>query len=215
MKKTFALSAFLLIMPFVVFTSQAQSPTWENGIAKTIFANCTNCHRTGGIAPFPLTSYNDAFNFASAIEDAITSSEMPPWNADPSYKNYAHERVLSASEITAIQQWVANGAPSGDLRFAPPVPTYANGTQLGTVNLSVKMNNYTVSSNNDEYRNFVIPSGLSQASFATAIEVIPGNPSIVHHALIFADTTNNPISTSGSGGTGSAASQLIYEYVPG
>jgi hypothetical protein len=122
---------------------------------------------------------------------------------------------LTPAEITKIQQWAANGAPSGDLRFAPPAPTYSNGSKLGTVDLSLKMNDYTVQSNSDVYRNFVIPSGLTQASFATAIEIIPGNPGIVHHVLVFQDSTNNSISNSSSGGTGSAGSKLIYEYVPG
>lgn len=194
--------------------SKAQNPTWTDGIAKIMYANCTSCHRTGGIAPFSLLTYDDASANALGIDYAITST-MPPWNADPNYKRYAHERVLSQSDIAKIQQWIANGTPSGDLRFAPPAPTYTNGSKLGTVDLSLKMNNYTVQSNNDEYRNFVLPSGLTQGKYATAIELIPGNSSIVHHVLVFQDSTNNTISGSSSGGTGSTASKLIYEYVPG
>ncbi|MFN0203767.1 MAG: InlB B-repeat-containing protein [Bacteroidia bacterium] len=200
---------------FLAFSClQAQNPTWTGGIAKILYANCTSCHHTGGIAPFSLLTYQDASLNAFGIANAVTST-MPPWNADPNYKRYAHERVLSTVDINKIQQWVSNGAPSGDLRFAPPAPTYSNGSQLGTVNLSLQIPTYTITSNNDVYRNFVLPSGLSQVNFATAIEVLPGNPSIVHHVLVFQDSTNNTISTNSVGGTGSAASKLIYEYVPG
>jgi hypothetical protein len=210
MRKFTSVIAFLIAFQFF-----CQTPTWSGDVARIFYANCTKCHRNGGIGPFSLMDYQTASTYAPLIPPKISSRKMPPWNADPTYKNYAHERVLSASDIAKIQQWVANGTPSGDLRFAPPAPTYSNGSQLGTVDLTLKMNNYTVASNNDEYRNFVIPSGLIQSKFATAIEIIPGNSAIVHHALIFSDSTNTTINTTGTGGTGSAASKLIYEYVPG
>lgn len=214
MKRKITIYNLLLLTSLVFSRLQAQSPTWTNGVAKIFYANCTSCHHSGGIAPFSLDNYQDASTYSGSVALAITNG-MPPWNADPNYKRYAHERVLSPTDVSKIQQWVANGAPSGDLRFAPPAPTYSNSSQLGTADLSVRMNSYTVSINNDEYRNFVIPSGLLQSKFATAIEVIPGNTAIVHHVLVFQDSTNNAISTSSSGGTGSAASKLIYEYVPG
>jgi hypothetical protein len=209
---------FFVCLFLFIFLTQAngfgQIPTWTNDIAKIVYANCTSCHHTGGIAPFSLNSYTDAYPNSYYMAASVTNG-MPPWNADPNYKRYAHERLLTSAEILKIQQWATNGAPSGDLRFAPPAPTYSNGTKLGTVDLSLKMNDYMVQSNSDVYRNFVIPSGLTQASFATAIEIIPGNPGIVHHVLVFQDSTNNSISNSSSGGTGSAGSKLIYEYVPG
>ncbi len=214
MKKITAFSVFLFLIMSSYTWLQAQPPTWENGIAKIFYSNCTSCHHSGGIAPFSLDTYTDAYSYSGIVAIAITN-KMPPWNADPNYKHYAHERVLSATDVSKIQLWVANGAPSGDLRFAPPAPTYSNASMLGTADLSVKMSDYTVSSNTDEYRNFVIPSGLTVSKFATAIEVLPGNPSIVHHVLVFQDSTTAAISSSSSGGTGSAASKLIYEYVPG
>lgn len=214
MKNRIAFLAIGILANLILVPLQAQNPTWENGIAKVFYANCTSCHRSGGLAPFSLDNYQDAKTYSNWVASAITNG-MPPWNADPSYKKYAHERVLSAADVSKIQQWVANGSPSGDLRFAPPAPTYSTGSQLGTANLSLKMNNFTVPTNNDVYRNFVIPSGLSQSSFATAIEVLPGNPAIVHHVLVFEDSSNASISQSSAGGTGSAASKLIYEYVPG
>lgn len=202
---------FLLLM---LGSLSAQTPTWTDGVAKILYANCTSCHRTGGIAPFSLMNYQDAYNNSTSIASAVTDG-MPPWNADPTYKRYAHERVLSQADINTLQQWVMNGAPSGDLRFAPPAPTYSNGSQLGTVDLSLQIPTYTVTSNNDVYHNFIIQSGLNQVNFATAVEVIPGNPGIVHHVLVYQDSTNNVINPNNPGGTGSSASKLIYEYVPG
>jgi hypothetical protein len=106
--------------------------------------------------------------------------------------------------------------PSGNLNSAPPIPLYSNGTQLGVPNISLSIPTFTVPNNNDYYKNFVLNVGNLTATNATAIEVIPGNISIVHHVLVFQDSTNNTINTGGGGvGTGSAASQLIHSWVPG
>jgi hypothetical protein len=206
---------FLIAFSLLFSSFISAQVTWTSDVAKILYANCTTCHRPGGVGPFSLMTYQDAFLYRNMVNYSISTSSMPPWNADPNYKRYAHDRVLSQTDISKIQQWVTDGAPSGDLRFAPPAPTYTNGSKLGTVDLSLRMNPYTVQSNNDEYRNFIVPSGLTQATYATAIEIIPGNSGIVHHVLVFQDSTNNPITTTSSGGTGSSASKLIYEYVPG
>jgi hypothetical protein len=160
-------------------------------------------------------SYQDAFDNAYDIESAVTTGEMPPWNPDTTYQRYAHERVMSAQEISTIQQWVSAGMPSGNLVNAPNPPVYNTASRLDTVSLSLRIPTFTVNSNNDVYRNFVLPSGLAQAAFATGLEIVPGDNAIVHHVLVFHDSTNNAISPTSSGGTGSAASQLIFGYTPG
>lgn len=193
----------------------AQTPTWSDDVAKIIYGNCTKCHRPGGIGPFSLETYEEVSAMAAWVQQSIEQREMPPWTPDHTYKNYVHERVVSDSDISTFQNWVAAGTPSGDLRFAPPVPTYPSGSQLGTANLNLSIGSYMVSGNGDIYRNFEIPSGLSQAEYATAIEVVPGNSSIVHHVLVFSDSTANSINPNSIGGTGSAASQLLYSWVPG
>jgi hypothetical protein len=86
------------------------------------------------------------------------------------------------------------------------------------------MPTYTVNTTTDLYRCFVIPSQLLQDRFITEMEVIPGNRSVVHHVLVFQDTTNVPSQLDAAqpgpgytnyGGTGSQNSQLIMGWVPG
>ena len=205
-----------LLLPLLLFfSSQLIAQTWSDGVAPFISGNFTPCHRTGGIAPFALETYDEVSAMAGWIEQTIEQRKMPPWPADPDYKNFVHERVMPDADIQTFQNWVAAGTPSGDLRFAPPVPAYPSGSALGTPDLSLSIGNYTVTSNGDVYHNFVLPSGLTQAMYANAIEVLPGNTSIVHHVLVFIDSTNNPINPGSLGGTGSAASQFIYSWTPG
>jgi len=205
----------LVILASMAGKSFSQTPTWSNDVAKIIYGNCTSCHRTGGIAPFNLETYEEVSAMAGWVQQAIETKSMPPWTPNPDYKHFAHERVLPSADISTIQNWVAAGTPSGNLNSAPPLPPYSNGTQLGTPDISLSISPYTVTSANDVYRNFELFVGSAQSTTLTAIEVLPGNPSIVHHVLVFQDSTTNPINTSGAGGTGSSASQLLYSYVPG
>lgn len=193
----------------------SQVPTWSSDIARIIYANCTPCHHPGGLAPSSFMTYQHVLPYAGSISYAVSNRIMPPWPADPNYKRYAHDNVLTPNEISLIQQWVGNGAPSGDLRFAPAPPEYDNFSQLGTVDLSIRMPTFVVPHNGDVYRNFSMNTGLTQTQYVTAIEVIPGNKSIVHHVLVYMDTSNNAIDPNSAGGTGSSASKLIYGYVPG
>lgn len=204
-----------IVLCMLTSAAVAQTPTWSSDVARIVYAHCTPCHHPGGIGPSSFMSYPEASANAFSINYAVSNGIMPPWPADPNYKHYAHENVLSAAEITALQQWVTNGTPQGNMQTAPAPPVYNDSTQLGTVDLSLQMQNYTITSNGDVYRNFVLNTGLTQTRYATAIEVIPGNREIVHHVLVFMDTTNNAINPNSAGGTGSNASKLIYGYVPG
>lgn len=189
--------------------------TWSDGVGKIFQQNCVQCHRPGGVAPFSLTTYSEAAPLASIIQQAVNDGEMPPWSPDPSYKEFAHQRVLDAAEKTMLNDWVNNGAPEGNPFEAPSVATFPAGSQLGTPDLSLTIPTYTIQSNNDVYYNFELPSGLAQAMYANAVEIVPGNSDVVHHVLVFQDSTNNPINPTTMGGTGSPASTLIYGYTPG
>lgn len=207
---------FLLFFVFVIiFNGRSQAPTWSNDIAKIIYGNCTSCHRSGGIAPFALETYEEVSNMAGWLKKAMEEKRMPPWTPNQNYKQFAHERIMDTSDINRFGQWVTAGMPSGNLNVAPSLPFFSNGSQLGTPDISLSIPNYTVTSTGDVYRNFELFAGNTSPTYITAIEVVPGNPEIVHHVLVFQDSTNNPINTNGAGGTGSSASQLLYGYVPG
>src|SRR6476469_1511054 len=104
----------LCTLLFILFLgsnlSFAQSD-WSTSIASSIYHNCSSCHHEGGIAPFPLMSYDDAVNNGYSIQSDVNIHKMPPWPADPDYSHFKDERVLSSNEITAINSWVDYGMP--------------------------------------------------------------------------------------------------------
>jgi len=169
----------------------AQTPVWATDVAPILYNHCTTCHRPGGIAPFSLISYDSAVAYAGSIKADVQAGKMPPWPPDPTYSRLAHERILSATEVSTIVNWVDHGTSSGTLSAAPPVPTYpSHGTIPGTPDLIVKIPTYTsTAASGDVYQCFVIPSGLTADKYIQAFEAIPGNPKCVHHVLVFGDTS--------------------------
>ncbi|MBA3829154.1 MAG: T9SS type A sorting domain-containing protein [Taibaiella sp.] len=188
MFRTFTLTLACVLLNSYAF---AQSKVWSTDVAPIIYNHCASCHKSGGIAPFALMNYSNAFANATSMLADVKSGKMPPWPPDPKYSRLAHERLLSSAEINTIENWVNNGAKEGDPALAPPQPIFSNKGDLpGTPDLIAKIPAYTsTASTNDVYQCFVLPSGTTVDKYITAFEAVPGNRGIVHHVLVFADTT--------------------------
>jgi cytochrome c553 len=209
----------------IAVSASAQTPTWSTDVAKIMYTNCTSCHHSGGIAPFSLIEYSNAYQRKSLIANEVGAKRMPPFPADVTYRTYAHQRALSEADIATIISWVYADAPEGDISKAPTPPTYTGGDVIKSPDLSVKMPVYTSTAfGKDEYRAFVMPANLTEDKNITGIEIVPGNPEIVHHVLVFSDTSIIPVNLdakdpepgySSFGGVGSMTAQLLGGYVPG
>lgn len=216
---------FVLLLMASSFAVEAQSINWASDIAPILYENCVKCHRNGGIGHFSLIGYPNAFTNRNKIKYQTAERLMPPWKPDPDYRQYAHENRLSEAEIQRIGAWVDAGAPSGDLSQAPANPVFNNDSEVGIPDHFLMTPYYTVTATDDEYRCFVLPNGLSQVSFLRGLEAIPGNHEVVHHILIYEDTTgqaeildnqtpNEPGYVS-FGGTGVNSARLVGAWVPG
>ncbi|MFM9944422.1 MAG: T9SS type A sorting domain-containing protein [Bacteroidia bacterium] len=222
MKKNFII---LLLFVAIANVSKGQTPTWSETIAPIMYANCTKCHHPGGLGNGSLLDYADVVAKKYSIIYQVENKIMPPWPSDPSYRHYADERILKQSEIDAIVNWSNNGTPEGDKSKAPAKPVYNNTSKIGAYDLKVKIPTYTsTAKTGDIYRCFSIPTNLPANKYIAAVEIIPGNPKIVHHVLVFQDTTAttdnldkaDPLpGYTNFGGTGSNNSVLIAPYVPG
>jgi len=62
--------------------------TFNKDIAPIFYANCTNCHRPGDIAPMSLLTYKESRPWAKAIATKVADGTMPPWHADPKYGTF-------------------------------------------------------------------------------------------------------------------------------
>ena len=167
--------------------STAAPPTFARDVAPILYANCVTCHRPGDIAPMSFATYNDARPWARAIEKVIVDGIMPPWHADAPTGTFENERRLTAAEKDTIRRWVAAGAPQGDPGVAPAAPVFADGWRIGKPDAVFEMQeSYTVPAKGKiEYEFFYIPTNFTDTTWLQAIEVRPGNRSVVHHVLVY------------------------------
>jgi hypothetical protein len=116
---------------------------------------------------------------------------MPPWLPEPGFGEFANARKLSVDQIGTIRQWIAEGTLEGSPSDRPAPPHWSEGWRLGEPDLVLRMPEpYTLaSSGKDIYRNFVIPIPTSGARYVEAVEFLPDNPKIVHHAFMKIDPT--------------------------
>ena len=150
---------------------KAQTPDWSTGIAGIVYNNCTKCHNTDGIAPFPLQSYQDAINDTAIIPAYINNRTMPPWPPDPTYRHYVNERVLSQGQIDSIDAWIAAGAPEGNEALAPAPPVINNGPVLGPADLTLQIPTYTSTATSaDDYACFVLPLDIPNDKYIKAVQ---------------------------------------------
>ena len=212
MKKLFL--ALALVFPAALFAQ-----TWADDVAPIVYSKCTACHNDNGVAPFSLMDYQSVNDFSSAIAGVVANGYMPPWTADNEYQSYAHSRELSEEQKQTILDWISNGSQEGNPDNTPPPPVYENtGFIQAEPDLELTMEPYASQATlgSDDYICISLPSGLTEDKVIRAFEVIPGNPSIVHHCLVYIDPTGNyPSSFSGACVGPSDDEGLIGGYTPG
>ena len=152
-------------------------------------ANCVQCHRAGEIAPFSLTSYEDAAKHAKQISRVTDERLMPPWKAEPGFGHFADQRRLSDREIALIADWAKAGTPQGDVAELPPPPVFSSEWILGEPDVVLTMPEaFTVpASGRDVYRVFSLPLDLPVDKQIVAYQFKAGAATVVHHALIYLD----------------------------
>lgn len=163
----------------------ADKVTFTETIAPIIYQNCVTCHRPGEAAPFALISYEDVKKRGALIATVTKSRYMPPWHAAHGYGEFADERRLTDAQIAAIGDWVSQGMPQGDVAKMPKLPQFPEGWHLGKPDLVLEMpaGFDLPASGPDIYRNFVIPTHLTEDKWVRAVEFHPSARKVVHHVL--------------------------------
>jgi Tol biopolymer transport system component/mono/diheme cytochrome c family protein len=163
--------------------------TFSETIAPIVYAHCVTCHRAGEAAPFPLITYEDVAKRGALIARVTESRYMPPWHAAAGHGEFVGERRLTDQQIASIAAWVKQGLPRGDETKLPRLPEFpTDGWRLGQPDLVLEMPvGFEVpASGPDVFRNFVIPTRLTEDKWVRGVEFHPGARKVVHHALFAA-----------------------------
>lgn len=171
-----------------------EAPTYHRDILPILQNNCQECHRPGQVAPFALLDYTQARKRADDIAAVVEQRTMPPWHASTAEGGpFRGARVLAEKDIKLLADWAEAGAPEGNPKDTPPPQSWDSEWALGPPDLVLKVSEpFTLgASGPDEYRVFVLPSGLLQGRWIAAVDFKPGNPRVVHHILAAYDVSGN------------------------
>jgi hypothetical protein len=183
-----------LVAPAASAQSTAGAPTFTKDVAPIFYKNCTVCHRPGAIAPMSLLTYSDARPWTRSIATNVTRGTMPPWHADPAHGEFLNDRRLSQVDKDTIVNWVNAGAPEGNAADLPVQPVYPDGWAIGKPDAVFALNeDYPVqASGTIDYKYFEVPTNLTEDKWIQAFEVKPGDPSVVHHVIVYARPPQRP-----------------------
>jgi Copper type II ascorbate-dependent monooxygenase, C-terminal domain len=187
--------AATITVGIVAFGSAAapERPTYFQDVKPILDSRCAGCHYAGGIAPFKLTGYLDAYRHRVAIADAVRRRAMPPWHADSRVRRYRFDPSLTNGQIDTLVRWATRRAPRGDAsRPAPALPSVA--PRLSRVDIRTRMPaayRPLQRPGGDDYRCFVLPWAPDRETFVTGFNVRPGQASQVHHIIVYVAAPGN------------------------
>jgi hypothetical protein len=163
------------------------SPTFYKDVLPILERHCQVCHRDGELAPFSLTTYQDAKHWASRLRIAVDRRKMPPWFADPCCGHFAGDPSLSADEIRTVDGWIASGAAEGELQDAPPVPHWTRGWNIAPPELEIKMPvPVKIPVEGDvEYTYEIVATHFAEGKWVRMSELRPSSREHVHHAVVY------------------------------
>jgi hypothetical protein len=136
-------------------------------------------------------SYDEAAGWGEMIAEVVRDRRMPPWHADPRYGKFANDRSMPDAEKELIYQWVQNGCPEGSAADTPAPRKFTAGWQLPREpDLVLGMEKpFKVPADAGRggvpYQYFKVPTGFTEDKWVEAMEVQPGNSSVVHHTIVY------------------------------
>jgi thiol-disulfide isomerase/thioredoxin len=194
--------------------------TYHNRISRVLADNCVECHRTGGVGPFPLDTFADVKSHAAMIRRQVERGLMPPWfaaaKADAPHSPWLNDRSLNAEDREALLAWLDGPRAEGDPKDAPLPRVFPEGWQIGEPDLVVQIPRPVPIKADGfmPYHNVTVETTLTEDKWVSAFEVQPGVREAVHHVLVFV----RPPATADDGefdDEGAERHGFFAAYVPG
>jgi hypothetical protein len=173
----------------------ALRPNWHEDVAPLVHGSCVGCHYEGGIAPFALETYEQAAPWAALMNEAVAEGLMPPWGAieteecQPSH-GWRNDMRLAEADKQLLADWVAAGAPEGDLAKAAALPEPPS-LELADPNVILQNPSpFTVGGTADSFVCMVVDPGNETDVWINGAQIIADNTEVVHHVLTYIDSNS-------------------------
>ncbi|MBS2011506.1 MAG: hypothetical protein JST00_01230 [Deltaproteobacteria bacterium] len=205
------------------------APTFSGTVEWILQERCQKCHHTGGIAPFPLVTYEDIKGVAEVAREKVEAREMPPWGAfdDAACKvnhKWKDDLRLSDDDVKKFSTWVTSGMPMGDPALRPPPKQFPpEGLLTKTHTLQMpKPYEVQATGGKDDIRCFPVNPGFTQDTWVGGVNVVPGDPRVVHHVIVYVDPKGDSLKKAGEtgnypcfGGPDVSNPSLLLAWAPG
>lgn len=165
--------------------------SYARDIAPLLQRQCVPCHSPGNIAPWAMTNHAVVREYAPLMKDEILTRRMPPWHADRNPQSYSNDGMLSGEEMALLVDWIDRGAPrdEGMDPLAEAVPPAPPEWPLGVPDRVVTLARQSIPATGSvDYRYLLVANPFPNDVWLRAAVVKPGNPKVVHHALVFSAT---------------------------
>lgn len=166
--------------------SHQDALSYEKDIAPIIAENCAECHREGGIAPFAMDNHLAVQGWSPMIKEVVLTKRMPPGQVD----NKVGLKVKGAmnledDEMQKLVHWINSGsAKDGSVDPLTQLTWPDSKWKFGEPDLIVKVPPQSIPATGVvDYMDIPIDLGLEEDVWIRGSEVVPGDPSVLHHII--------------------------------
>jgi mono/diheme cytochrome c family protein len=166
--------------------------TWHGRVSRILQTNCQDCHRDGGIGPFPLVTMEDAVSHAGQIRKAVGKGLMPPWfaarEAGVAHSPFVNDRSLPERDKADLLAWLEGGRAAGDPADAPVARVWADAEWvIGKPDAiyEIPREVEVKATGKMGYVHMIVDPGLTEDRWVKSLEVLPTARAQVHHVLVF------------------------------
>ena len=164
----------------------SEEPTYHADVARILQANCVECHREGGAAPFSLEDYEDAYDRRRMMRVVVGERIMPPWLAQEGSGPWLNDRTLSEDDRETLLTWIENGSPEGNPEDGPVPMQWQEGWVIGQPDFVFQLEEEKeipadgVIEWDPIAADVVVPHDM----WVQKLQVLPTDPEVVHHATV-------------------------------
>ncbi|WP_439621675.1 redoxin family protein [Gemmata sp.] len=186
--------------------------TYHARIERIVQANCVECHRTGGVGPFSLDTYDDVVANKGAIKKVVENGTMPPWfaaSAKTTHSPFANDRSLTDADKKDLLAFLGGDLKKGDPADAPLPRKYESGWLIGKPDATFQLPKPVAVKAEGVmgYQHIKVETDFEEDRWVQALEVQPTAREVTHHVLVFA--------TAKGARLGAEAAGFFAVYVPG
>ncbi|HIM29562.1 MAG TPA: redoxin domain-containing protein [Planctomycetes bacterium] len=182
--------------------------TYAEHVAPVIRNHCAVCHHQGTAAPFSLLTFKEVASHGAMIAEVVGQQSMPPWFASGKHGSFQNDRTLSEQDRLTIHHWVQGGMLPGNSKSTVPIKRQPESKwRIGKPDLVISMlvPHSVPAEGLVPYKYTVLPYVFLKSTWVEAVEILPDNRRVVHHANL----------AYGAKGEKPSQSTFITGFVPG